>query len=194
MNNDTTMRKIVLASNSPRRRELLGGLGYDYEVRVLDGIDESYPDTLRGSEVAAYISRAKADAYRATMADDEIIITADTIVCLDDMVLGKPADEAEAVAMLRSLSGRTHQVYTGVTIVAAEQSSTFVSRSDVVFAMLTDEEIAHYVAHYRPMDKAGAYGIQEWIGYIGVERIEGSYFNVMGLPVQRLYTELKKYL
>lgn len=194
MNNDTTMRKIVLASNSPRRRELLGGLGYDYEVRVLDGIDESYPDTLRGSEVAAYISRAKADAYRATMADDEIIITADTIVCLDDMVLGKPADEAEAVAMLRSLSGRTHQVYTGVTIVAAEQSSTFVSRSDVVFAILTDEEIAHYVAHYRPMDKAGAYGIQEWIGYVGVERIEGSYFNVMGLPVQRLYTELKKYL
>ena len=194
MNNDTTMRKIVLASNSPRRRELLGGLGYDYEVRVLDGIDESYPDTLRGSEVAAYISRAKADAYRATMTDDEIIITADTIVCLDDMVLGKPADEAEAVAMLRSLSGRTHQVYTGVTIVAAEQSSTFVSRSDVVFAILTDEEIAHYVAHYRPMDKAGAYGIQEWIGYIGVERIEGSYFNVMGLPVQRLYTELKKYL
>ena len=194
MNSDTTMRKIVLASNSPRRRELLGGLGYDYEVRVLDGIDESYPDTLRGSEVAAYISRAKADAYRATMTDDEIIITADTIVCLDDMVLGKPADEAEAVAMLRSLSGRTHQVYTGVTIVAAEQSSTFVSRSDVVFAILTDEEIAHYVAHYRPMDKAGAYGIQEWIGYIGVERIEGSYFNVMGLPVQRLYTELKKYL
>ncbi|MBR4311721.1 MAG: septum formation protein Maf [Bacteroidaceae bacterium] len=194
MNSDTTMRKIVLASNSPRRRELLGGLGYDYEVRVLDGIDESYPDTLRGSEVAAYISRAKADAYRATMADDEIVITADTIVCLDDMVLGKPADEEEAVAMLRSLSGRTHQVYTGVTIVAAEKSSTFVSRSDVVFATLTDEEIKHYVTHYRPMDKAGAYGIQEWIGYIGVERIEGSYFNVMGLPVQRLYTELKKYL
>lgn len=194
MNSDTTMRKIVLASNSPRRRELLGGLGYDYEVRVLDGIDESYPDTLRGSEVAAYISRAKADAYRATMADDEIVITADTIVCLDDMVLGKPADEEEAMAMLRSLSGRTHQVYTGVTIVAAEKSSTFVSRSDVVFATLTDEEIKHYVTHYRPMDKAGAYGIQEWIGYIGVERIEGSYFNVMGLPVQRLYTELKKYL
>ena len=194
MNSDTTMRKIVLASNSPRRRELLGGLGYDYEVRVLDGIDESYPDTLHGSEVAAYISRAKADAYRATMADDEIVITADTIVCLDDMVLGKPADEEEAMAMLRSLSGRTHQVYTGVTIVAAEKSSTFVSRSDVVFATLTDEEIKHYVTHYRPMDKAGAYGIQEWIGYIGVERIEGSYFNVMGLPVQRLYTELKKYL
>lgn len=187
------MKKIVLASNSPRRRELLAGLGYPYEVRVLDGIDESYPDTLRGSEVAAYISRVKAEAYRATMAEDELVITADTIVCLDDRVLGKPADEPEAIAMLRSLSGRTHQVYTGVTIVTSVDNSTFVSRSDVTFSSLTDEEINHYVTHYRPMDKAGAYGIQEWIGYIGVERIEGSYFNVMGLPVQRLYSELKKY-
>lgn len=187
------MKKIVLASNSPRRRKLLAGLGYPYEVRVLDGIDESYPDTLRGSEVAAYISRVKAEAYRATMAEDELIITADTIVCLDDRVLGKPADELEAIAMLRSLSGRTHQVYTGVTIVTSVDNSTFVSRSDVTFSSLTDEEINHYVTHYRPMDKAGAYGIQEWIGYIGVERIEGSYFNVMGLPVQRLYSELKKY-
>ena len=188
------MKRIILASNSPRRRELLGGLGYTYEVRVLDGIDESYPESLRGSDVAAYISRVKADAYRKTMADDELIITADTIVCLDDKVLGKPADENEAVAMLRSLSGRTHQVYTGVTIVTVEESSTFVSRSDVTFAALTEEEILHYVSQYRPMDKAGAYGIQEWIGYVGVERIEGSYFNVMGLPVQRLYTELRKYL
>lgn len=187
------MKKIVLASNSPRRRELLAGLGYPYEVRVLDGIDESYPDTLRGSEVAAYISRVKAEAYRATMAEDELVITADTIVCLDDRVLGKPVDEPEAIAMLRSLSGRTHQVYTGVTIVTSVDNSTFVSRSDVTFSSLTDEEINHYVTHYRPMDKAGAYGIQEWIGYIGVERIEGSYFNVMGLPVQRLYSELKKY-
>lgn len=186
--------RIILASNSPRRRELLAGLGYPYEVRVLDGIDESYPNTLRGSEVAAYISRVKAEAYRATMAKDEIIITADTIVCLDDKVLGKPMDEEEAIAMLHSLSGRTHQVYTGVTIVASEGSTTFVSRSDVTFAMLTDEEIRFYVNHYRPMDKAGAYGIQEWIGYIGVERIEGSYFNVMGLPVQRLYSELKNIL
>ena len=188
------MKKIILASNSPRRRELLAGLGYTYEVRVLKGIDESYPTSLRGSEVASYISRAKAEAYRATMAADELIITADTIVCLNNQVLGKPADEAEAIAMLRSLSGRTHQVYTGVTIVTSEATSTFVSRSDVTFAALTDEEICHYVTNYRPMDKAGAYGIQEWIGYIGVERIEGSYFNVMGLPVQRLYTEMKKYL
>ena len=186
--------RLILASNSPRRRELLAGLGYPYEVRVLKDIDESYPETLRGSEVAAHISRKKAEAYRATMAADEIIITADTIVCLDDKVLGKPANEAEAMDMLHSLSGRTHQVYTGVTIVAADGDTTFVSRTDVTFAALTDEEIQHYVVHYRPMDKAGAYGIQEWIGYIGVEHIEGSYFNVMGLPVQRLYTELKKYL
>ena len=186
--------KLVLASNSPRRKELLAGLGYPYEVRVLDGIDESYPDTLRSSEVASYISRVKAEAYRATMADDELIITADTIVCLDDQILGKPADEAEAIAMLRSLSGRTHQVYTGVALTTRTEQTDFVSCSHVTFAQLTDEEIHHYVAHYRPMDKAGAYGIQEWIGYIGVERIDGSYFNVMGLPVQRLYRELKKIL
>lgn len=186
--------KLILASNSPRRRELLAGLGYPYEVRVLSGIDESYPAHLRGGDIAAYISRAKAQAYAQSMADDELVITADTIVCLDGLVLGKPADEAEAIGMLRSLSGRTHQVYTGVTLVRKAEATTFVSRSDVTFATLTDEEIRHYVTHYRPMDKAGAYGIQEWIGYIGVERIEGSYFNVMGLPVQRLYTELKKLL
>lgn len=182
---------LILASNSPRRKELLAGLGYPYEVRVLSDIDESYPADLRGSDVAAYISRAKANAYAQTMAEDELIITADTIVCLDEQVLGKPADEAEAIAMLRCLSGRTHQVYTGVTLTTKSEQRSFVSRSDVTFAALTDEEIQHYVTHYRPMDKAGAYGIQEWIGYIGVERIEGSYFNVMGLPVQRLYTELK---
>ncbi|MBO7267078.1 MAG: septum formation protein Maf [Bacteroidaceae bacterium] len=186
--------KIILASNSPRRKELLAGLGYAYEVRVLSDIDESYPDTLKGSEVAAYISCAKAAAYAQNMAADELIITADTIVCLDEQVLGKPADEAEAIAMLRSLSGRTHQVYTGVALTTKAKQTSFVSCSHVTFASLTDEEIQHYVTHYRPMDKAGAYGIQEWIGYIGVERIEGSYFNVMGLPVQRLYTELKALL
>ena len=185
---------LILASNSPRRKELLAGLGYPYEVRVLSDIDESYPDTLRGSEVASYISRVKADAYAKTMAADELIITADTIVCLDEQVLGKPADEAEAMAMIRSLSGRTHQVYTGVTLTTKEKQTSFVSRSDVTFAALTDEEIEHYVTHYRPMDKAGAYGIQEWIGYIGVERIEGSYFNVMGLPVQRLCRELEYFM
>ena len=186
--------KLILASNSPRRRELLAGFGYPYEVRVLDGIDESYPEILRGSEVAAFVSRVKANAYRMQMANDEIIITAYTIVCLGDRALGKPADEAEAMDMLRSLSGCVHQVYTGVTILALTEETTFVSRTDVTFATLTEEEIKHYVTHYHPMDKAGSYGIQEWIGYVGVERIEGSYFNVMGLPVQRLYTELKNIL
>lgn len=185
--------ELILASNSPRRRELLAGLGYTYEVRLLDNIDESYPDSLRGGEIASYISRAKAEAYLPTLDADEVLITADTIVCLDEQVLGKPADETEAVEMLRALSGRTHQVYTGVSLTTTQRQTSFVSCSDVTFASLSDEEILHYVTHYRPFDKAGAYGIQEWIGYVGVERIEGSYFNVMGLPVQRLYTELKKF-
>lgn len=185
--------KLILASGSPRRKELLAGLGYDFEVRLMDGIDESYPAGLSGEEIAKHISRGKAEAYRTTMADDELIITADTIVYLDGQVLGKPKDEAEACAMLRNLSGKTHEVITGVTLLTKDQTRTFASVSLVTFAHLTDEEIQHYVTHYHPTDKAGAYGIQEWIGFIGVERIEGSYFNVMGLPVQRLYTELKDF-
>lgn len=190
----TNTKRLILASNSPRRQELLAGLGIPYEVRVLNDIDESYPENLCGGEIAAYISRSKAEAYYQTMATDELIITADTIVCLDDAVLGKPRNNSEAVEMLQMLSGRTHQVYTGVTIISMDGQTTFVSRSDVTFSILAKEEIDYYVNHYHPFDKAGAYGIQEWIGYIGVERIEGSYFNVMGLPVQRLYTELKQYL
>ena len=169
--------RLVLASNSPRRKELLAGLDVDYEVRVLPGIDESYPDGLSGDE--------------AIMQPDELIITADTIVWTDGKVLGKPKDEAEAKDMLRRLSGRTHQVITGVTLVTAGKKKTFATVSEVTFDELSDEEIAYYVAHYRPLDKAGAYGIQEWIGYVGVSSLSGSYFNVMGLPVQRLYKELK---
>ena len=204
--------KIILASNSPRRKELLAGLGFDYEVRTLQGLDESYPEGLSMEEIPQYISRKKAAAY--TLNPDELLITADTIVYLDGEVLGTPADEAEAKQMLRKLSGKTHQVVTGVTLKTplnlplkgrlAEQDSlpsregrggssiSFASVSQVTFAQLTEAEIDHYVTHYRPLDKAGAYGIQEWIGYIGVTRIEGSYFNVMGLPVQRLYSEMKK--
>ena len=204
--------KIILASNSPRRRELLSGLGLEFEVHTLKGLDESYPEGLSMEEIPLYISRKKAEAY--TISPDELLITADTIVYLDGEVLGKPADEAEARAMLRKLSGRTHQVVTGVTLKTplnlplkgklAEQDSlplmegrggssySFSSVSQVTFAQLSEEEIDYYVAHFRPLDKAGAYGIQEWIGYIGVTRIEGSYFNVMGLPVQRLYSEMKK--
>lgn len=186
--------KIILASGSPRRKELLAGIGYEFQVRLLPGIDESYPAGLTGEEIAMHISRCKSMPYRDTMASDELIITADTIVYLDGQVLGKPKDEADAHRMLRALSGKTHQVITGVTILTTEHQHTFASVSHVTFAQLSDEEIDHYIQHYHPLDKAGAYGIQEWIGYIGVTRIEGSYFNVMGLPVQRLYTELQKML
>ena len=183
--------RLVLASNSPRRKELLAGLDVDYEVRVLTGIDESYPDGLPGEEIPQYISRKKAEAYEAVMQPDELIITADTIVWTDGRVLGKPKDAAEAKDMLRRLSGRTHQVITGVTLVTAGKKKTFATVSEVTFDELSDDEIAYHVAHYRPLDKAGAYGIQEWIGYVGVSSLNGSYFNVMGLPVQRLYKELK---
>lgn len=183
---------IILASNSPRRRELLSGLGVDYEVRTLPGVDESYPDTLSGEDIPVYISREKAAAYLPSIAPDELIITADTIVWLDGRVLGKPADEADACRMLRELSGRTHQVITGVTLSTAAFQKSFAVTSEVEFAPLTEEEITYYVDHYRPLDKAGAYGVQEWIGFIGVRRLSGSYFNVMGLPIQRLYQELKE--
>lgn len=185
--------KVILASNSPRRKELLAGLDIPYEVKVIPGIEETYPDILKGDEIPQYLSRKKAEAYRDRMAGDELIITADTIVWLDDKVLGKPADEAEACAMLRMLSGRTHAVLTGVTVMTKERHVTFAVESKVTFDELSEEEISYYVSHYHPTDKAGAYGIQEWIGYVGVRGLEGSYFNVMGLPVQRLYNELKQF-
>jgi len=184
--------KVVLASNSPRRKELLSGLGIAYEVKTLPDIDESFPEGMDGVEIPAYIARAKADAYRGMMAPDELIITADTIVWLDGEVMGKPNDAADARRMLRALSGQTHQVITGVCLTTKEFQKSFATVTDVTFCHLSDEEIDYYVAHYRPMDKAGSYGIQEWIGFVGVESISGSYFNVMGLPIQRLYTELKK--
>lgn len=184
---------IILASNSPRRKELLAGLDIPFEVRVLDDIDESYPHDLPTKEIAGYISKKKADAYQQTMAADELIITADTIVVLGQEVMGKPKDAAEAHRMLRELSGKTHQVITGVCLTTKERQTCFSVETDVTFKDLTDEEIHYYVEHYRPFDKAGAYGIQEWIGYIGVTGMNGSYFNVMGLPVQRIYEALKAY-
>lgn len=183
--------KIILASNSPRRKELLGGLGITYEVKTLPDIDESYPEDLDAEEIPLHIARNKADAYRSMMQPNELIVTADTIVWLDGMVLGKPKDEADACRMLRCLSGKTHQVVTGVCLTTLEKQRCFATVTDVTFAELTEEEINYYVSRYRPLDKAGAYGIQEWIGYIGVQNISGSYFNVVGLPIQRLYTELK---
>lgn len=186
-------KKIILASNSPRRKELLAGLDVQFEVRIIPGIDESYPDTLPTMEIAEYIAQKKAKAYRETMADDELIITADTIVVLDDKVLGKPKDAAEARCMLHALSGKTHQVVTGVVLTTKELQKHFSVVSNVTFKTLSDNEIDYYVDTYKPMDKAGAYGIQEWIGYVGVTRLEGSYFNVMGLPVQRIYEAMKEF-
>ena len=185
--------RIILASNSPRRKELLAGIDVAFEVRVLAGIDESYPDTLPTKEIAEYISKKKAAAYRETMAPDELVITADTVVILGDEVMGKPRDEADACRMLRELSGRTHQVITGVTLTTLERQRSFSVETDVTFKQLSDEEIGYYVERYQPMDKAGAYGIQEWIGHIGVTGMKGSYFNVMGLPVQRIYEALKSF-
>lgn len=184
---------IILASNSPRRKDLLRGIDIPFEVRVLDGIDESYPDSIPTQDIAEYISRKKASAYQQTMAPDELIITADTIVVLGQEVMGKPRDAAEAHRMLQKLSGKTHQVITGVCLTTQERQVSFSVETDVTFKSLTDEEITYYVDHYHPFDKAGAYGIQEWIGYVGVTGLNGSYFNVMGLPVQRIYEALKTF-
>ncbi len=185
--------KIILASNSPRRRELLAGLGLDFTVKVISGIDESWPHSLKGEEIPLYISREKATPYRPLIGPDELVITADTIVYVDGEVLGKPHDKADARRMLRLLSGRWHEVITGVTLMTAQKERSFAVTTRVRFCNLTDDEINRYVESGLPMDKAGAYGIQEWIGYVGVEAIEGSYFNVVGLPVQRLYRELINY-
>lgn len=180
--------KIILASNSPRRKELLGGLGVDFEVKVLNGVDESYPDTLPAKDVAEYIATEKAAAY--TVQEDELLITADTVVIVGQDILGKPEDAADACRMLRELSGKTHQVVTGVCLTTSKEQRRFSVTTDVTFKQLSDAEIEHYVDKYKPFDKAGAYGIQEWIGYIGVTALNGSYYNVMGFPVQRVYEEL----
>lgn len=184
---------IVLASNSPHRKELLQRMGVNFKVRTLFGIDESYPDSLRGEDIVRYISRNKAQAYRSSMAPNELLITADTIVYVEGEVMGKPKTAEQAKEMLHKLSGKSHQVITGVTIVTADRTEDFGVTSQVKFAEITDEEINFYVDNYLPFDKAGAYGIQEWIGIVAVEEIKGSYFNVVGLPVQRLYQKLKTF-
>lgn len=184
--------KVILASNSPRRKELLAGLGVDYEVRTLPDVDESYPETLQGADIPLYIAKEKADAYVAMMQPGELMITADTIVWLAGKVLGKPQDREDALQMLRTMSGRTHEVFTGVCITTTDWQRSFTAQTEVRFATLSEEEIAYYVDNFQPMDKAGAYGVQEWIGFIGVENISGSYYNIMGLPVQKLYRELLK--
>lgn len=183
--------KIILSSNSPRRKELLAGLGVDFEVRVLKGVDERYPDDIPLNEVPLYIAIEKASAY--TVAKDELVVTADTVVIVDNEILGKPKDRAEAYGMLCKISGKTHQVVTGVCLTTIDDQRSFTVTTDVEFKELSDNEIYYYIDKYRPFDKAGAYGIQEWIGYVGVLSLKGSYYNVMGLPVQRIYEEFTSY-
>ena len=185
--------KIVLGSNSPRRRELLAGLDIDFEVQTIPGIDESFPETLRPDEVPVYIAKKKAEAYIPSMPADELLITADTIVWTFGEILGKPKDREDAIAMLRKLSGRVHEVITGVCITTKEKTVSFSASSAVCFAGLDEEEIIYYVDKYRPFDKAGSYGIQEWIGYVAVEAINGSFYNVMGLPIHQLYKNLRDF-
>ena len=201
--------KIILASNSPRRRELLAGLDVNFEVKVLNGIDESYPDDLDAYQVAEFIAQKKAEAYRSLLneeessAEESLILTADTVVIAPaaneqndqegkGIILGKPKTADDAVRMLRMLSGKTHHVVTGVCLTTIDGQRHFSVTTEVSFKELTDWEINYYISHYRPFDKAGAYGIQEWIGYIGCTGLNGSYFNVMGLPVQRIYEEMLK--
>ena len=201
--------KIILASNSPRRRELLAGLDVNFEVKVLNGIDESYPDDLDAYQVAEFIAQKKAEAYRSLLneeessAEESLILTADTVViapAADEqndqegkgIILGKPKTADDAVRMLRMLSGKTHHVVTGVCLTTKEEQRHFSVTTEVSFKELTDWEINYYISHYRPFYKAGAYGIQEWIGYIVCTGLNGSYFNVMGLPVQRIYEEMLK--
>lgn len=186
--------KIILGSNSPRRKELLSGLDIKFNVKVIPGLEENYPDSLQPQEIPVFLSKQKAEAYLSTLEDQVLLITADTIVWNETEVIGKPKDREDAIRMLRSLSGHEHQVVTGVCLTTTKKQETFSVVSSVRFASLTDEEIIYYVDKYKPFDKAGAYGIQEWIGYVGVESISGSFYNVMGLPVQRLYQELKRFV
>lgn len=185
--------KIILGSNSPRRKELLSGLDIEFNVKVIPGLEENYPETLDLQEIPVFLSKQKAEAYLSSLDDTMLLITADTIVWNGNAVIGKPKNRAEAIQMLRSLSGHEHHVVTGVCLTTTKKQLTFSVISSVRFASLSDEEIIYYVDKYKPFDKAGAYGIQEWIGYVGVESISGSFYNVMGLPVQRLYQELKTF-
>ncbi len=185
--------KVILASKSPRRHELMRGLGIDFEVRTKD-VDESFPIGLKGSEIATYLSEKKANAFRGELSDQELLITADTIVWLGDRVFNKPESRTEAIDMVATLNGRMHEVYTGVSITTKALQRTFFDKSRVYFGEIDTTDIAWYIDQYKPFDKAGAYGIQEWIGYAGIDRIDGSFYNVMGLPTRKLYTELKDFL
>lgn len=183
---------IILGSQSPRRRELMAGLDIPFSCVTIDA-DESYPAELKAGDIPMYISRAKARAYASELRENDLLITSDTIVWLNDEMLGKPQDETDAKAMLARLSGQTHEVYSAVCFTDMNgELETFVDCTKVTFKTLSEDEIDYYVNKYRPLDKAGAYGVQEWIGYVGVTKMEGSYFNVMGFPICRVYETLRK--
>ena len=185
--------RIILASRSPRREQLLRELGLRFDVVIRDW-PEKYPENLRGEEIALYLAREKADTFKKDIAGNEIVITADTIVWCNGRILDKPAGKGEAFEILKEISGNTHEVITGVCLLTTEKQVTFFSSTKVTFDFLSDDEINYYIDNYRPFDKAGAYGIQEWIGLAACSKIEGCYFNVIGLPVHKVYTELKRFI
>ena len=185
--------RIILASRSPRRQQLLRGLGLTFDVVEMD-YDETFPDNLQGEEAAIYLAKEKSNSFRNILADNEIVITADTIVWCNNRALGKPVDYQDARRMILELSGNTHEVITGVNLLSSEKEVAFCESTKVTFEKLSDEEIDFYIHEFKPFDKAGAYGIQEWIGIAACSRIEGSYFNVVGLPVQRVYQELMEFI
>ena len=186
--------RLLLASQSPRRRELIAGCGLPYELAPKYDCEELYPADMAAEEVPVYLSQLKSKVYPGAFAPNDILLTADTVVVLNGEVLGKPRDREDAVEMLFRLSGRRHTVVSGVTFRTAERMHSFDARTNVWFRVLDDDEIQYYVDTFRPFDKAGSYGIQEWIGYAAIQRIEGSFYNVMGLPIQKVYTELNQFL
>ena len=190
--NNMKGKKYILASGSPRRKELMSGLDLDFVVETGTDCDENYDENMPLDEIPEYLSSKKSDAFHRELEKDEVLITADTMVLCEDRILGKPHDREEAIRMLKLLSNRTHRVLTGVTLRSSKKRKSFTATTTVTFRELEDSEILYFIDRYKPFDKAGAYAVQEWIGYIGITSIQGSFFNVMGLPVQRLYDELKK--
>lgn len=189
----TFPHRLILASKSPRRQQLLSGLGFNFEI-VTREVNEEFPSHLKAQEIPLYLSKIKAEAFHDLLDNNTLVLTADTVVWINDKVLNKPENENEAFEMLHLLSGNMHEVFTGVTISSAFKQQSFFNKTNVYFKELSAEEIWHYIKNYQPYDKAGAYGAQEWIGYIAIEKIEGSYFNVMGLPVKEVYEELMKFV
>ena len=187
----TISKKIILASKSPRRQELIKGLELPFEVRTFD-VDEDFPNTLQAGQIAEYLAKKKAEAYPDALKQDEILVTSDTIVWVNNHVLNKPESEEQAYAMLKEICGTTHTVFTGVCLRDSNSVTVFSDRTEVTVKALTDEEIWHYIRVYKPFDRAGSYGIQDWFGYVAVEKINGCFYNVMGLPVSRLYAALKE--